>query len=125
MIARVVGTPPMNYQWQFNGVNIVGATKPWLYVTNAQPANTGNYRLVVSNSMGVTTGSIAGLVVSNSVPIIISQPGNVAAPLGDDAFISVTAAGSIPISYQWRFNGVNILGATNATLELANVSAYA
>jgi hypothetical protein len=33
----------------------------------------------------------------------------------------VDAAGTSPLSYQWRFNGVELAGGTNATLVLTNV----
>src|SRR5262249_26058513 len=35
----------------------------------------------------------------------------------------VTAIGASPFSYQWQFRGTNISGATNASLQLVNVSA--
>ena len=35
--------------------------------------------------------------------------------------MSVTATGLGPLTFQWRFNGTNINGATNATLPLSNV----
>jgi hypothetical protein len=38
-----------------------------------------------------------------------------------DAAFSVEAGGPGPFSYQWRFNGMNIDGATNATLAMTNV----
>jgi hypothetical protein len=38
-----------------------------------------------------------------------------------DASFSVEAGGPGPFSYQWRFNGTSIDGATNAVLELENV----
>jgi hypothetical protein len=34
---------------------------------------------------------------------------------------SVEAAGTLPIRYQWQFNGTNILDATNSVLRLPNV----
>jgi hypothetical protein len=33
----------------------------------------------------------------------------------------VTAAGALPLSYQWRFNGSNVAGATGTSLILSNV----
>jgi hypothetical protein len=40
------------------------------------------------------------------------------------ATFSVEAAGLGPFSYQWRFKGTNIHGATNATLALTNVQPW-
>ncbi|MEI2725481.1 MAG: immunoglobulin domain-containing protein [Verrucomicrobiota bacterium] len=40
---------------------------------------------------------------------------------GTNATFTVNATGSSPLSYQWRFNGGNIAGATNVTLILTNV----
>ena len=38
------GTPPPNYQWSFDGTNIVGATNATLTLTNVLPAQAGNSR---------------------------------------------------------------------------------
>ena len=43
--------------------------------------------------------------------------------IGGNTTFSVTAGGTPPFSYQWRFNGTSITNATNATLTLANVQA--
>jgi hypothetical protein len=53
------GTPPLNYQWQFNGSNIDWATNSSLTLTNVQAANEGGYDIVVSNSFGSITSSNA------------------------------------------------------------------
>jgi hypothetical protein len=57
------GTPPLAYQWQFNGNNFVGATNAFLTLTNVQPTNSGVYSVVVSNAFGFTTSSNAMLTV--------------------------------------------------------------
>ena len=41
-------------------------------------------------------------------------------PAGTSASFSVTASGAAPLNYQWRFNGTDIAGATDATYTLAN-----
>src|SRR5208283_3804807 len=41
--------------------------------------------------------------------------------IGATASFSVVAAGSHPFSYQWSFNGTNLMGANNSTLTLTNV----
>jgi hypothetical protein len=59
----VSGTSPINYQWQFNGTNISGATTNSLTLTNAQMFNAGNYFLIVTNAAGSLTSSPASLII--------------------------------------------------------------
>lgn len=40
---------------------------------------------------------------------------------GATATFSVVAAGSSPLSYQWRLNGANLNGANGTALTLTNV----
>lgn len=57
------GTPPLRYQWKWNGTNIVGATTSSLAFNNVQPSSSGDYRVVVSNGGGPVTSSTAHLQV--------------------------------------------------------------
>jgi hypothetical protein len=54
-------------------------------------------------------------------PAIYTQPTNQAVVAGGVVNFSVAAAGTAPLSYQWRFGGTNLAGATNTTLTLTNV----
>jgi ribonucleotide monophosphatase NagD (HAD superfamily) len=63
----------------------------------------------------------AGKCLMGAAPTIIRQPANRAVHAGATATFSVTAAGTPPLSYQWRFRGANIAGATSASLTLSNV----
>jgi len=54
-------------------------------------------------------------------PLIFTQPTNEAVAVGRTATFTVGAIGTAPLSYRWKFNGTNILGATNSTLTLNNV----
>ncbi len=117
--AGAVGPPPLNYQWQFNGTNLDGATNRSLALVNVQTNNSGNYSLIITNLIGTVTSSNANLTVVTSPPIILNQPTNYVAPLGASPVFGVSVTGSLPVSFQWQFNGTNITGATNATLALA------
>jgi len=63
------GTPPLTYQWQYNGANLAnggkisGANTASLLVANVAPADMGNYRLIISNSAGSVTSSVVALTV--------------------------------------------------------------
>ncbi|MDB6032819.1 MAG: hypothetical protein JWM16_3157 [Verrucomicrobiales bacterium] len=54
-------------------------------------------------------------------PAILSGPRGTNASIGDDVRFCVTAAGTPPLFYQWRHNGINIPGGTNTCLFLTNV----
>ncbi len=54
-------------------------------------------------------------------PSIASQPASKSVPVGVDVTFRVVATGSSPLGFQWRLNTTNIIGATNATLNLTNV----
>src|SRR5205085_124416 len=56
-------------------------------------------------------------------PTITAQPHSLSVDVGTTATFSVTAAHSVPLTYQWRKNGVNIPGAANENLLITNVQA--
>ena len=117
-------TAGLLYQWQFNGAALAGATNATLVITNVQFANAGTYDLIVSNSAGTATSSNATLVVG-IVPSINSQPQSQRLPVNSTLALSVSASGTDPLSYQWRYNGTPIVAATTSTLTLTNVQAAA
>src|SRR5262249_22134907 len=53
-------------------------------------------------------------------PFIVSQPQDQNVVVGATASFSVSAGGSPPLSYQWRFNNTDVSGATNSTLNINN-----
>jgi autotransporter-associated beta strand protein/YVTN family beta-propeller protein len=61
--------------------------------------------------------------VPGIAPVITAQPVNMSAATGSTATLTVTATSPGSLTYQWRFNGANITGATSATLVLPSVSA--
>jgi Immunoglobulin domain len=57
------GNAPLSYQWKFNGGNLSGKTAPTLALNSVQPADDGNYTVVVSNPIGQATSQPALLSV--------------------------------------------------------------
>jgi subtilisin family serine protease len=53
------GTPPLFYQWQFNGTNILDATNWYYHFTVSSTNDYGPYSVVVSNLAGMITNGPA------------------------------------------------------------------
>jgi sugar lactone lactonase YvrE len=61
-------------------------------------------------------------LITNNAPTIITPPLSQAAPRGATVTFSVSAVGTAPIQYQWRFSNTNLPNATNTTLTLNDVN---
>jgi hypothetical protein len=61
---NATGTGPLSYHWNFNGTPLTGATNSVLILSNVLTGAKGNYTLVVTNSAGSITSSVATLAVT-------------------------------------------------------------
>jgi hypothetical protein len=119
------GTPPLYYQWLFNGDPISGATNSSLMLRDVQLSQAGSYTAVVFNDAGSVASEIGRLTVHRP-PTILSHPVNQLVRAGAAALFAVNATGNGTLRYQWRHDGVPLAGATSATLTISNVqSAHA
>ena len=116
----VAAYPSVNYQWAFNGTNILGATGASLLVANVQLIQSGSYSVAVTNSLGYEISTPATLTVL-APPQILSQPRSQIGYWGLGVSFQVHAVGTLPLSYQWYFEDFPIGWATNATLELQDL----
>ena len=114
------GDSPLSLQWFFNGILLSGATNATLSLTNLQPAQAGPYQAQASNPVGITFSDAAFLNVLIPASVATPPQSQTVFPYTNVSF-TVTAAGSGPFTYQWRFNGTNLPGATNATLTKTSV----
>jgi len=120
------GSAP-SYKWQlngadlFNGVKISGATVPTLSISNVLGIDEGTYTVIVANGAGSVTSSNAVLTVLD--PAVNTQPVSRTNIAGDNANFFVGAAGTVPLSYQWRYGGTDIPDAALASLNIPNVEA--
>lgn len=115
----VAGTN-LSYQWQHNGVNITGATQSSYTVPSLVLADSGTYRVVISGTCGNVNSNTVQVTV-RPLPVINQQPVAQSVCAGDAATFSVSVTGS-NVTYQWKFNGVNITGATGATYTIPSVT---
>src|SRR5689334_10856779 len=76
--------------------------------------------IITTQPQGAVT-SLVGTLAVLAPPSITKQPTNQSASLGASVTFSVLAAGATPLSYQWRFNEVDLPGKTNSSLVLRNL----
>ncbi|MCG8696814.1 MAG: immunoglobulin domain-containing protein, partial [Bacteroidales bacterium] len=113
----------LTYQWQKDGVNIVGATTTGYIINNVAVADAGVYRCVVTGDCGVVSSNGALLTINTDVQIT-SQPLADVVCENDVTGFSITATGT-GLSYQWRKDGVDLVdggtisGATTANLSIS------
>jgi len=124
----VSGTLPLEYQWQWDGSNLPGATNAALVILGFQTTNAGSYRVVITNNYGGTTSAVT-VLTGVAAPFITSQPAGQSVVQGGNAAFQVTATGSGKLAYQWKLNGrkladgSHVSGATTSGLTLENVTA--
>lgn len=68
--ALAIGSLPLRYQWLRNGAAVAGQTNTWLLLTNAHPADAGDYQLVAMNDFGSTTSLVATVTASIPQPVM-------------------------------------------------------
>ena len=96
----------LGYQWR-NGTNLVlGATNALLVITNAQTTNSGNYTVIITNTVGTVTSDPPAVVWVVAPPVITNSPSTAGAIPGDDHtfVVAVSNAANSLLSYQWYFN---------------------
>ena len=113
----------LRYQWQKNGMDIVGATGASYAIPAAITPDCGaTFRVVVSGASGSTTSIPATLTVNPAPegPVIVTHPARARLHPGETGTFSVTAKSATPMTYQWQqgrvtTNYVDIPGATAAS----------
>lgn len=119
----VGGSPWPNLQWQKDGVDIPGATSPYLMVDHLGPADVGNYAVIATNRLGTVASSSARLdIVPFPAPAkITTHPLSQAVKVGSDVTFVGAATGSPPPKLFWVKDDVPIPDEHGTTLTLKNV----
>ena len=119
----------LGYIWTFNGEVFSAPSSPVLTLTGLSLSQAGTYAVYVFNSAGSVLSSNATLHV-RQLPRITGHPASRqvrirpdpnSAPTTNVTFTVSATSVEPPILYQWRFNGVDIPGATGTSYTVNNV----
>ena len=104
------------YMQDFSGLPAYLGTK--FYIGAAAD---GGYYAFDGSIRNVSLARVASPVVSS--PVFTTTPQSQTVFLGSNVTFTAVASGAAPLSYQWLFNGTNVIsGATSASLTLTNVA---
>ncbi len=119
LTVSAMGLTPTTYQWQLYGTNVPSATNYFLSIGSLQLAQQGDYRVIVGNSFGSVTSTVAQ-VIALMPPAIAGQSSGLSVAAGQSFSLNVTAGGSAPFTYRWIFENSTISGATSSALTINN-----
>ena len=107
-----------------NSVTYNNPTNATLNLTVAANAAAGARTVTITNPDGQSATSLTGILNIASAaqsPVITSPPSAQTVQCGSNATFTVAATGTLPLNYQWSFDGSPVSSATNTTFTLTNV----
>ncbi len=133
--AVALGTPPLHYQWRFNGVELSetprfnGTQTETLTINPVTYGESGDFSLVVSNAHGVVTSLVAQVMITPIIAWGDNAAGQLEIPPGLSNIVAVSAGGEHSLALRadgsvvaW---GDNSAGQTNVPAVVQNVVAMA
>ncbi|MBC7941913.1 MAG: hypothetical protein H7Z19_19505 [Chitinophagaceae bacterium] len=123
-VAAGLPTPTLQWRRRVPGgawVDITGATGPTYQLSGSNASHDGTqYQVVATNASGSATSAPATLNVVDqaAAPAIAALSGSLTVVEGGAAVFAATVRGTEPMSFQWRRNGVDVLGANAPILRL-------
>ncbi len=118
-----VGWEELFYQWRLDGEDIAGATDATYTIDPVTHDDIGSYTCVVSDRCGQSDSTEdVPVTLSFIPPTIVTQPQLFLTCQGLPAEFMIEVDGPQPVTYQWRFEDVDIPGATEATYALGSVT---
>ncbi len=126
-VPSITGSLPMAYQWYLNGTPLPAQTNRWLVLASAQPNQSGNYSLVVSNLAGSAVSAAANVQIGFP-PAITGPPLSQTNIVGGTAQFNAAVSGSEPLTYRWYqayaplSDDARHFGTTTPNLTISNLT---
>ncbi|HEX4120953.1 MAG TPA: immunoglobulin domain-containing protein [Verrucomicrobiae bacterium] len=136
-----LGTAPFRYQWLFDGAplangpsisgsgaTVANAQTSTLSLANVTYLDAGSYSVIVTNSVGSSTVSSPAILTVDDPYVTVQPVSQTSVLAGGPTSLSVTAAGSGTLGYQWFTsagmvqNTGDITGAGTSTLHFSSLS---
>jgi hypothetical protein len=117
-------TPPYYSVFTFNTSVAIGATGEGFgnsFFGSIDELAVYSRALSTAEIQTIYNAGEAGKCTAPAAPTIAVQPTNQTAVVGANATFSVRATGTIPLTYQWRFNETNLVGLNDAALTLPDI----
>ncbi|NOS69361.1 MAG: hypothetical protein HOP33_05450 [Verrucomicrobia bacterium] len=113
LTVSAAGSLPLSYQWRFNGATMAGATASSYLISNAQPTNSGNYSVVVSNAYGMATSQVALVeVILSPVQTLFSDNFDLNTVA---SWTTNRSSADTRITFNWDYSLIGIASAPNST----------
>jgi alpha-tubulin suppressor-like RCC1 family protein len=124
-LSNVAAISALNYYDQNSSASFAVRSNGTVVAWGYAPNSTTNIPAGLSNVVAVSGSSLHQLALVNNDgrPILVSPPVGGTVWSGNDYRLKVTAAGTVPLNYQWLFNDTNIDGATNSILTISAIQA--
>lgn len=117
------GSGIISYQWRKDTVAIPGATSAAYSIPSVAAGNAGSYSCVVGNGCSGKVTSAPAVLTVRTQPVISANLSNPAVQHpGNSLTLRVAATGTGPLTYQWKRKGIDIIGETDSSLSLSNLT---
>lgn len=107
LTVTATGSAPLAFQWYRAGNPLPGRTNATLLLAPVTTADAGPYTVRLTNLVGTVESGAATLTVLLP-PVITAQPASATHLAGSVARLNVTASGTAPLTYYWRYNGASL-----------------
>ena len=118
------GSNPMAYQWLSGTTELPGQTNASITLSPLTLAQSGEYRVRVSNAVDAVLSSAATLTVTRKpvAPAITLPLVSQSVQVGGTAVFTVEASGTDPLTYIWYRGASSVQIGTNNVLKMTNIA---